>query len=86
MVIPAVKATECHILSVWGKVTAFFDLYLDQLAVIFAKLCLGFAMVYSSSLFLIWVIPLRNFLAHLNWFLMVTYRLLYIYFITMMEE
>lgn len=53
MVIPAVKATECHILSVWGKVTAFFDLYLDQLAVIFAKLCLGFAMVYSSSLFLI---------------------------------
>lgn len=45
MVISAVKATECHILSVQGKATACFDLCLDQLAVIFAKLCLGFAMV-----------------------------------------
>jgi len=29
MIIPAVKATECGILSVRGKATAFFDLYLD---------------------------------------------------------
>lgn len=45
MVIPAVKATECHVLSVRGKATAFFDLYLEQLVVIFAKPYLGFAMV-----------------------------------------
>lgn len=45
MVIPTVKATEYLILSVRGKAAAFFGVYLDQLAVIFAKLCLGFAMV-----------------------------------------
>lgn len=37
MVIPAVIATECGILSVRGKATAFFDLYLDQLEIILAN-------------------------------------------------
>lgn len=45
MVFPAVVTTVCYYTccSVRKKAAAFFDLYLDQLAVIFPKLYLGFA-------------------------------------------